>query len=98
MLIVIDLLGYLLWIASMVILVQVVLSWLVAFNVVNTYNPVVRGLLKGLETITEPVYRPIRKIMPDFGGIDFSPMVVLLIIWLLQRLLADVALQIAYGH
>ena len=96
MLIVIDLLGYLLWIASMVILVQVVLSWLVAFNVVNTYNPVVRGLLKGLETITEPVYRPIRKIMPDFGGIDFSPMVVLLVIWLLQRLLADVALQ--YGH
>jgi YggT family protein len=98
MLIVIDLLGYLLWIASMVILVQVVLSWLVAFNVVNTYNPVVRGLLKGLETITEPVYRPIRKIMPDFGGIDFSPMVVLLIIWLLQRLLVDVAVQIAYGH
>jgi YggT family protein len=98
MLIVIDLLEYVLWIASMVILVQVVASWLVAFNVVNSYNPFVRGLLKGLETITEPVYRPIRKIMPDFGGIDFSPMVVLLVIWLLQRLLADVALQIAYGH
>ena len=98
MLIVIDLLEYVLWIASMVILVQVVASWLVAFNVVNSYNPFVRGLLKGLETITEPFYRPIRKIMPDFGGIDFSPMVVLLVIWLLQRLLADVALQIAYGH
>jgi YggT family protein len=97
MLILIDMLGYVLWIASMVILVQVVLSWLVAFNVVNTYNPVVRGLLRGLETITEPVYRPIRKILPDFGGVDFSPMVVLLIIWLLQRLLGDVALQIAYG-
>jgi YggT family protein len=97
MLILIDLLGYVLWIASMVILVQVVLSWLVAFNVVNTYNPMVRGLLRGLGTITEPVYRPIRRILPDFGGMDFSPMVVLLVIWLLQRLLADVALQIAYG-
>lgn len=94
MLILIDMLGYVLWIASMVILVQVVLSWLVAFNVINTYNPAVRGILRGLEKITEPVYRPIRRILPDFGGMDFSPMVVLLIIWLLQRLLADVALQI----
>ena len=94
MLILIDLLGYVLWIASMIILVQVVMSWLVAFNVVNSYNQFVRGLLRGLEAITEPVYRPIRKILPDFGGVDFTPMVVLLVIWLLQRLLADVALQI----
>ncbi len=95
MLILIDLLDYLLWIAWIVILVQVVLSWLVAFHVVNTYNPLVRGLLGGLEKMTEPLYRPIRRILPDFGGIDFSPMVVLLIIVLLQRLLADVAMQIA---
>lgn len=95
MLILIDLLGYVLWFAGIVILVQVVLSWLVAFNVVNTYNPFVRGLLGGLEKLTEPLYRPIRRILPDFGGIDFSPMVVLLLIALLQRLLGDVALQIA---
>lgn len=97
MLIVIDLLGYLLWIAWIVILAQVILSWLVAFRVVNTYNPFVRGLLGGLEKLTEPLYRPIRRVLPDFGGIDFSPMVVLLVIALLQRLLGDIALQYAFG-
>ena len=76
------------------IIVQVVLSWLVAFNVVNTYNPFVRGLLTGLDKMTDPLYRPIRRILPDFGGIDFSPMVVLLLIGLLQRVLADAAVQI----
>lgn len=93
MLILIDLVGYVLWILWIIILVQVVLSWLVAFRVVNTYNAFVRGLLTGLEAITEPLYRPIRRILPDFGGIDFSPFVVLLIIGLLQRLLGDLAMQ-----
>jgi YggT family protein len=97
MLILIDLLSYLLWAAGIVIFAQVILSWLVAFHIVNTYNPFVRGLLRGLEKLTEPLYRPIRRILPDFGGIDFSPMVVLLLIGLLQRLLADAAIQIMYG-
>ena len=97
MLILIDVLTYLLWAAWIVIFVQVILSWLVAFNVVNSYNPFVRGLLGGLEKMTEPLYRPIRKVLPDFGGIDFSPMVVLLLIGLLQRLLADVAVQVMIG-
>jgi YggT family protein len=97
MLILIDLLSYLLWAVWIVIIVQVVMSWLVAFNIVNTCSPVVRGLLRGLERITEPVYRPIRRILPDFGGVDFSPMVVLLVIGLLQRLLFDMKLQAIYG-
>jgi YggT family protein len=63
-----------------IIIIQAVLSWLVAFNVINTYNDFVRNLLKALDTITEPLYRPIRRILPDFGGIDFSPLVVLLLI------------------
>ena len=63
-----------------IIIIQAVLSWLVAFNVINTYNDFVRNLLRALDTITEPLYRPIRRILPDFGGIDFSPLVVLLII------------------
>jgi YggT family protein len=97
MLIMIDVLSYVLWAAGIVIFVQIILSWLVAFHVVNTYNPLVRGLLKGLEKMTEPVYRPIRRILPDFGGIDFSPMVVLLVIALLQRVLADVRFDILIG-
>ena len=70
-----------------IIMIQVILSWLFAFNVINHHNEFVRQLVRGLDTITEPLYRPIRRIMPDFGGIDFSPMVVLLIIGILQRIL-----------
>jgi len=70
-----------------IIMIQVILSWLFAFNVINHQNEFVRQLVRGLDTITEPLYRPIRRIMPDFGGIDFSPMIVLLIIGILQRIL-----------
>lgn len=89
----IDILIMLLWVASIVIIVQAVLSWLVAFNVINTHNNFVRTLLYALDRMTAPLYRPIRKLLPDFGGIDFSPIVVLLLIWVLQRLLMGVADQ-----
>ena len=92
---IIDILIMLLWVLSIIIIVQAVLSWLVAFNVINTHNDFVRSLLYALDRMTAPLYRPIRKIMPDFGGIDFSPIVVLLLIWVLQRLLMGVAQQIA---
>ncbi len=92
---VIDILIMLLWVLSIIIIVQAIMSWLVAFNVINTHNDFVRSLLYALDRITAPLYRPIRKIMPDFGGIDFSPIVVLLLIWVLQRLLMGVADQIA---
>ncbi|MDQ4086532.1 MAG: YggT family protein [Pseudomonadota bacterium] len=90
-----DILIMLLWVLSWIIIIQAILSWLVAFNVINTHNDFVRSLLYALDRITEPLYRPIRKILPDFGGIDFSPIVVLLIIWALQRLLGGVAADLA---
>ena len=77
------LLSVLMWI----IIVQAILSWLVAFNVINTYNDFVRQLLYALDRITEPLYRPVRKIMPDFGALDLSPMVVLLIIYIIRTIL-----------
>ena len=83
-----------LWVASMIIIVQAIFSWLVAFNVVNTRSDFVRAVWTALERLTEPLYRPIRKLMPDFGGIDFSPLVVLLLIWVIDRLLSGVAAQI----
>lgn len=73
-----------------IIIIQAILSWLVAFNVINTHNDFVRSFLGALDRITEPLYRPIRKIMPDFGGLDFSPIVVLLLIYVLRILLAGV--------
>ena len=80
---------FLLGVLGLVIFVQVVLSWLVAFNVINTHNEFVRNFLRALDYITEPLYRPIRKILPDFGGIDFSPLVVLLAIQALRIILSD---------
>jgi YggT family protein len=80
-----------------VIIIQFVLSLLLVFNVINTHNDFIRGLYAALERMTEPLYRPIRKIMPDFGGIDFSPMVVVILLMVLDRLLLGVAAQISNG-
>ena len=60
------------------------MSWLLAFNVINTHNEFVRQLWYVLERITEPLYRPIRRIMPDFGGIDLTPMVVLILLIIIR--------------
>jgi len=68
-----------------IIFVSVVMSWLISFNVINTHNEAVRAVWNALETITEPLYRPIRRILPDFGALDLSPLVVLLAITILQR-------------
>lgn len=78
-----------------IIIVQAILSWLLAFNVLNTSSPMVRSIAVALDRLTAPLYRPIRRIMPDFGGIDFSPMVVLLLILIIQKLLAGAAMDIA---
>ena len=80
---------FLLGVLGLVIFVQVVLSWLIVFNVINTHNDFVRNFLRALDYITEPLYRPIRKVLPDFGGIDFSPLVVLLAIQALRIVLSD---------
>ena len=74
----------LLWIVMWIIIIQAVMSWLVAFNVINTHNEFVRSVLYALDRMTEPLYRPIRRILPDFGALDLSPMVVLLIIIVLR--------------
>ena len=89
----IQVLLMLLWLLGLVIVVQAILSWLVAFNVINTYNDFVRTLLYALNRITAPIYRPIRKILPDFGGLDFSPLVALVVIWALQTFLGDISTQ-----
>ena len=80
---------FLLGVLGVVIFVQVVLSWLIVFNVINTHNDFVRNFLRALDYITEPLYRPIRKVLPDFGGIDFSPLVVLIAIQALRIILGD---------
>ncbi|MES2498724.1 MAG: YggT family protein [Pseudomonadota bacterium] len=84
------LLGVLRWI----IIIQAIMSWLVAFNVINTYNDFVRQVLFALDKITEPIYRPIRRIMPDFGALDLSPLVALLLIIILQMVIGQAQAQV----
>ena len=67
-----------------VLIAQAVLSWLIVFNVVNTRNPAVSAIGEFLYRVTEPVLRPIRQALPNFGSIDVSPLVVILIIYFLQ--------------
>nr|WP_295373705.1 YggT family protein [uncultured Sphingosinicella sp.] len=86
----------LLRVLSYIIIAQAIISWLVAFNVINTSNDFVRSFLAALDRITEPLYRPIRRILPDFGGIDFSPIVVLLLIYIVRILLSGLAADLAY--
>lgn len=90
-----QILDLLLRVLSYIIIAQAILSWLVAFNVVNTTNDFVRSFLHALDRITEPLYRPIRRVLPDFGGIDFSPIVVLLLVHIARILLAGVATDLA---
>ncbi len=67
-----------------IIIAGAIMSWLIAFNVINPYNQFVRSLWMGLNAITEPALRPIRRFLPDLGGIDISPMVLILICWFIQ--------------
>jgi|SRR6478736_3965030 len=88
---------YLLWILSLIIIIQVIISWLVAFNVLNTRSDGVRAFALALERITAPVYRPIRAMLPDFGGLDFSPLVILILIQIIRMLLAGAETSLTYG-
>ena len=78
-----------------VIIIQFILSILLVFNVINRSNDFIRTFYAAIERMTEPLYRPIRRLLPDFGGIDFSPMVVIIILMILQRLLSGVAMEMA---
>src|ERR1700748_1221427 len=63
-----------------IVIAAVIVSWLTAFNVINQYNNFVRSLLRILIALTEPVFRPIRKVIPAIGGLDPSPVVVVVLI------------------
>ncbi|TPG20372.1 YggT family protein [Sphingomonas koreensis] len=97
MLTVIQILQVLLDLVWWIVIADFVLSILIAFNVVNTYNGFVRSLYDGIERLCQPLYRPIRRILPNTGAIDFSPMVVLVLIGILSIILNRLALNMAYG-
>lgn len=91
-----DILDFLLNVLVWIIIIQVILSWLFAFNVLNTSSAGLRAFVNALERLTAPLYRPIRAVLPDFGGIDFSPLVLLLLIKVVQMLLNGVERSLVY--
>lgn len=73
-----------------ILIASAVLSWLVAFNVVNTRNQAVAMIADVLWRLTEPVLAPIRRILPNFGGLDLSPIVLILLLWFVQNLMYEI--------
>ena len=86
----------LLWLYVCLLIAQAVLSWLLAFGVINRYNQTVSVVGDFLYRITEPALRPIRSILPNFGGLDISPVILILIIYFLRILIAEDVAPILY--
>ena len=84
-----NLIDYLLWLYWLIIIIYVIMGLLINFGVVNAYNRAVSAIYEFLMRITEPVLRPIRRILPNMGPVDLSPVVVLILIWFLRSLLAE---------
>lgn len=89
MLTLIQTLLFILSIAKFVIFAHFIMSWLISFQVLNIRQPLVAQIWYMLQRILEPLYGPIRRILPDLGGIDLSPIIVLIAIFALERLLIN---------
>ena len=83
-----------------VLIASAVLSWLVAFNVVNVRNPIVAQIGEVLYRVTEPILRPIRNLLPNLGGVDISPIILILLLLFVSRLLHELvpAQTYVYSH
>ena len=80
-----------------VIIIGVILSWLIAFNVVNTYNKFVFLVQDITSRLTEPALRPIRRLLPNLGGIDISPIFLILALWFLEMVIIRVMGSLLYA-
>lgn len=75
-----------------IVLAMIIMSWLISFNVINTRNQFVASVWRVLNQLTEPVLRPIRRVLPNMQGLDLSPLVLFVIIYFVQQLI------IRYGY
>lgn len=70
-----------------IVIAMIIMSWLISFNVINTRNQFVATVWRILNQLTDPVLRPIRQVMPNFGGLDISPIILFLIIFFIERII-----------
>ena len=82
-----DLVHYLLGLYTYVIIAAVIVSWLVSFGVINIHNQFARAVVGMLRALTEPLFGAVRRVIPPMGGLDFSPLIVLLAVWFLNDIL-----------
>lgn len=93
----IQILALLLDVAFFIMIVHIIMSWLINFQVLNLRQPLVAQIWDGLNRLLEPVYRPIRRMLPDTGALDLAPLVLFLAIIILRDiLLPNIAQSIAY--
>jgi len=97
LILILNIIQILLNVAWWIIIVQAILSWLIAFNVINLYNDTIRSIWNALGVITEPIYRPIRRILPDFGALDLSPLVVIVILMVIDNAVMPAAYRVVQG-
>ena len=76
--------SYLITLYTYIVIAVVIVSWLMAFGVINAYNPMVRSIWQALNAVTGPLLAPIRNAIPNLGGIDISPVILLLVCYFLQ--------------
>lgn len=89
-----ELVDSLLWLYLWILIISVIMSWLIAFGVVNTNNQFISIISEFLYRATEPVLRPIRRKLPDMGGLDLSPLVLLLAIQLVRGILGRLVMHL----
>ncbi len=86
-----EIVGYLISVIVMLVIVQFVMSLLISFNVINMHNDFVAAVWKAINALLEPILAPIRKVMPDTGAIDFSPMVLIVLLQIVRIVLGNLA-------
>ena len=86
-----EIVGYLISVIVMLVIVQFVMSLLISFNVVSMHNDFVAAVWRSINALLEPLLAPIRKLMPDTGAIDFSPMVLIVLLQIVRIVLGNLA-------
>ncbi len=87
-----NLISQIIWLYMLALIISVILSWLVQFNVINTSNRFVYQIGDFLYRITEPALRPIRSVIPSVGGIDLSPLILILVLGFLRQWIPELLL------
>ncbi|MGB0935777.1 MAG: YggT family protein [Alphaproteobacteria bacterium] len=91
---ILSVIDILLGIYTWVLIISIIMSWLIAFNVINTYNGFVSTLSDILYRLTEPALQPIRRFLPSFSGLDLSPLVLILLIYFVRQVIGRLAAKL----